>query len=143
MGADLIIIDNGNIESAIKESEFNVVDKAIELVGANTIKDTMASLRRWGEAVFIGFLGGKPEVEKFHFMNDLPNTIKLSFFGSGMLGSEELTLSNSPIANLAELLVNNKIPNIHSQTFKAQDIQAAHALLASNRALGKIVVTHE
>lgn len=142
MGSDLVIIDNGSIEKEIKESEFNVVDKAIELVGANTVKDTMASLRRWGETVFVGFLGGKPEIEKFHFMNDLPNTIKLSFFGSGLLGSEELALSNSPVANIAQLLVNNKIPSIHSQTFNAQDIQAAHSLLASNSALGKIVVTH-
>ena len=142
MGADLVIIDTGSIEAQVKASQFSSVDKAIELVGANTIKDTMSSLRRWGEAVFVGFLGGKPVAEQFHFMNDLPNTIKLSFFGSGLLGTDELAVKNSPIAKIAELLNKGELPNIHSKTFKAQDIQAAHELLADNNALGKIVVTH-
>ena len=142
MGADLVVIDTGEIAQTINDSKFGSPDKAIELVGANTIKDTMASLRRWGEAVFVGFLGGTPIVEKFHFMNDLPNTIKLSFFGSGILGTDELALKNSPIPEIAMLLEQGKLPNIHSKTFSAQDIQLAHTLLADNRALGKIVVTH-
>lgn len=142
MGADLVIIDNGNIEPLIKESALNQVDKAIELVGANTLKDTMASVRRWGEVVFVGFLGGPPIIDQFHLMNDLPNTIKLSFFGTGILGTQELALSHSPIPQIANLLEKGELPNIHSKTFKAQDIQSAHELLAQNSALGKIIVTH-
>lgn len=142
MGADLVIIDTGEIEQKIKESELSKVDKAVELVGANTLKDTMKSLKHWGEVVFIGFLGGTPIIDQFHLMNDLPNTVKLSFFGSGILGTEQLPLNNSPIPKIAHLLNNDELPNIHSKTFQAQDIQSAHKLLASNTALGKIIVTH-
>ena len=142
MGADLVVIDDGNIEPAIKESEMNQVDKAIELVGANALQDTMKCLRRWGEVVFVGFLGGPPVIEKFHLMNDLPNTVKLSFFGSGILGTEELALDNSPIPKIANLLEKGELPSIHSKTFKAEDIQLAHKLLSENSALGKIIVTH-
>lgn len=142
VGADLVLIDNGNIEQAVKDSNFSHVDKAIELVGANTLQDTMKSLKRWGEVVFVGFLGGRPVIEQFHLMNDLPNTIKLSFFGSGILGTDELEISHSPIPKIANLLQQGKLPNIHAKTFLAKDIQLAHQLLAQNSALGKIVVTH-
>ncbi len=143
MGADLVLIDDGNIEEQIKASPFSHVDKAIELVGTSTLKDTMKCVRRWGEVVFVGFLAGAPIIEKFHMMNDLPNTVKLSFFGSGILGSEELLIDKSPIATLAELLHIGKLPNILAKTFKASDIQAAHQLLGQNTALGKIVVMHD
>ncbi|MBO1254695.1 zinc-binding dehydrogenase [Alteromonas sp. 5E99-2] len=142
MGADLVVIDDGNVQQIISESKFKHADKAIELVGAGTLKDTMASLRRWGETVFVGFLGGPPVIEQFHLMNDLPNTIKLSFFGSGLLGNNELELKHSPIPKIADLVAKGEIPNIHAKTFESSDIQEAHKLLASNTALGKIVVTH-
>jgi len=142
MGADLVVIDTGEVEQTINESELGKADKAVELVGAGTIKDTMASLKHWGEAVFVGFLGGSPIIDQFHLMNDLPNTVKLSFFGSGILGTNQLSLGNSPLPKIANLVSNGELPNIHSKTFAAQDIQLAHQLLAENTALGKIVVTH-
>ncbi len=143
MGADLAIIDDGNIEQTIKESSLSHVDKAIELVGAGTLKDTMSCLRRWGEVVFVGFLGGSPIINNFHLMNDLPNTIKLSFFGSGLLGNDELMVNKSPLPKIAELLHQGKIPDIHSKTFESKEIQSAHQLLNQSSALGKIVVVHQ
>lgn len=142
MGADLVVIDDGNIEKIIKDSVYPKVDKAIELVGADTLQDTMKCLRRWGEVAFVGFLGGGVAIDNFHLMNDLPNTIKLSFFGSGLLGSDELTLNKSPIPKIVDLLQSGKLPNIHAKTFSVTDIQAAHELLAKSSALGKIIVTH-
>lgn len=142
MGADLVLIDNGSIEEAVKASHLGQADKAIELVGANTLNDTMKSLKRWGEVVFVGFLSGRPVIDQFHLMNDLPNTIKLSFFGTGVLGADELEVSHSPIQRIATLLQKGELPSIHAKTFLAEDIQAAHELLAKNSALGKIVVMH-
>jgi NADPH:quinone reductase-like Zn-dependent oxidoreductase len=142
LGADHVIIDDGSIQDNIKALYPQGVDKAIELVGANTVIDTMQSLRRWGEVAFVGFLGGKPVKEQFHFMNDLPNTVKLSFFGSGLLGSSELPVSDSPLNWIAEQVRAGSIPSIHAKTFSIEQIREAHELLESNKALGKIVVTY-
>ncbi len=142
LGATHVIIDDGDICERVKELYPNGVDKAIELVGAMTVLDSMKSLRKWGELAFVGFLSGPPIIDNFHLMNDLPNTVKLSFFGSGLLGSKELLVAKSPLNWLAEQLYKGAMPSIHAKTFTIDQIQEAHRYLESNTALGKIVVVY-
>lgn len=142
LGATHVLIDDGDIHEKVKELYPNGVDKAIELVGSSVVLDSMKSLRKWGELAFVGFLGGPPIIENFHFMNDLPNTVKLSFFGSGLLGSRELPVTKSPLNWIAEQVHNGVMPSIHAKTFGIDQIQEAHQYLESNTALGKIVVVY-
>ncbi len=140
IGADHVVIDDGNIHEKVTAIIPEGVNNALEVVGAATLKDTLKSVRQWGQVVVIGLLGGAPVLESFNLMSDLPNTVKLSFFGSGLLGSESLPLNESPLNWIAEQVASGAMPNTIAKTFDAEDIQEAHRLLDSGTANGKIVI---
>lgn len=141
IGADYVVIDDGDISEKVREIVPDGVDNALEVVGAKTVKDTLQSVRPWGQVVVIGLLSGPPVLESFNLMGDLPNTVKLSFFSSGMLGTPEIPLQDSPLNEIARAVENKVIPSAIGKTFAVEDIQAAHHELDMNTAGGKIVVT--
>ncbi|MPY23482.1 zinc-binding dehydrogenase [Shewanella psychropiezotolerans] len=140
LGADHVLIDDGEVSAAVRTLYPKGVDKALEVVGASTVIDTMKALRPWGEVTVVGLLGGAPVIESFGLMSDLPSSIKLSFFQSGMLGSEALPLNASPLNWIAEQVAQGSMPNITSEVFDFDDIRQAHTLMDENKAIGKIVV---
>ncbi|MDA0304143.1 MAG: zinc-binding dehydrogenase [Bacteroidetes bacterium] len=140
-GAAHIIIDDGAVADKVRKLYPKGVDGALEVVGAATVKDTLKAVRNWGEVVVIGLLGGPPILESFDLMDDLPNTVKLSFFSSGMLGTESLPLQDCPLDWIAGRIEVGKMPNTVAATFSIDDIQKAHELLDAGTAGGKIVVT--
>lgn len=141
LGADHVVIDDGEIHEYVKEIVPSGVNNAIEIVGAQTVKDTLKAVRPWGQVVVVGLLSGPPVLESFHLMGDLPNTVKLSFFGLGLLGSEALPLQDSPLNDIADAVANGVIPSGIGKTFAIEDIEEAHRLLDSGTAGGKIVVS--
>jgi len=141
IGADHVIIDNGQVDQQVRQLVPDGVDNAVEVIGAATVKDTLKTVRRWGQVAVIGLLGGPPIVESFNLMSDLPNTVRLSFFSSGLLGSDALPLNTSPLDWVATQVSLGAIPSTLAQTFTVADIQDAHRLLDSGDANGKIVVT--
>jgi NADPH:quinone reductase-like Zn-dependent oxidoreductase len=141
LGADEVFLDNGKVSDQVRATKPEGVDKVLEMIGAPTVKDSLKSVRHWGEVNVVGLLGGAPVIDNFGLMSDLPNTVKLSFFSSGLLGSQHLPFDASPINHIAKKLGNQNIPSILSKTFKFNDIQAAHEYLESNQSLGKIVIT--
>ncbi len=139
-GADHVLIDHGEIAKQVRSLVPEGIDKALEIIGAATLKDTLKTLSHWGEVTVIGLLGGPPVIENFHLMADLPNTVKLSFFSSGLLGSTQMPLEESPLDWIAQQVGTGKIPSICSRQFNFSDIQQAHAYMESNEANGKLVV---
>lgn len=141
IGADHVIIDDGEIHEKVREIYPEGVSHVLEVVGAGTVKDSLKTVKPWGEVVVVGLLSGPPVIESFGLMGDLPPTVKLSFFGSGMLGTPALPLSESPLAEVAKQVHKDAIPSTFSHTFDLADIQEAHRLMDSGTAVGKIVVT--
>ena len=141
MGADHIVIDDGNIHEKVKQIEPKGVSYALEIVGAATLKDTLKSTAPWGHVVVVGLLGGPPVLESFNLMGDLPGTVKLSFFSSGLLGTEALPLKESPRNSIADQVEKGTIPSTIAKIFNIEDIQEAHRLLDSGIVNGKIVVS--
>lgn len=141
MGADHVVIDDGAIHEKVKAIVPEDVDNALEIVGAATVKDTLKCIRPWGQVVVVGLLGGPPVLESFNLMGDLPGTVKLSFFSSGLLGTEALPLKESPLNAIVEKVASGGIPGTLAKTFNVEDIQEAHRLLDSGTAYGKIVVS--
>ncbi|MBY0515407.1 MAG: zinc-binding dehydrogenase [Bacteriovoracaceae bacterium] len=140
-GARYVVIDNGEIVDKVRAIYPSGVDKALEVVGAATVKDTMKCIKVWGSVAVIGLLGGAPVLEKFNLMADLPNTVNLSFFSSGLLGSESLPLAESPLNWIAHQIESKKMPSLLAKVFSIEEIQEAHRLLDSGKAGGKIVVS--
>ena len=140
-GADHIVIDDGSIHAKVRETFPDGVNAALEVVGASTVKDTLKAVQPWGQVAVVGLLGGQPIVDSFNLMGDLPNTVRLSFFSSGLLGSPTLPLDSSPLNWVAEQVARGAIADTAAHTFTVDQIQEAHRLLDSGDAEGKIVVT--
>jgi len=140
IGADAVVIDTGAIASEVRAAVPQGADLALEVVGASTVRDTLKALRPFGHAVVIGLLGGAPVLESLDLMNELPQATRLSFFGSGILGTPALPLSDAPLTWITDRLASRDIPSLRVQTFDFDDVQRAHSLIESDRALGKLVV---
>ncbi|POA18726.1 alcohol dehydrogenase [Pseudomonas sp. FW300-N1A1] len=140
MGADEVVVDNGDIAGRIGEVAPEGVDAALEVVGATTLRDTLKTLRPFGAVSVIGLLGGPPVVERLHLMQDLPGGTRLNFFPSGLLGTPALPLHNTPLPWLAREMAAGRIPSIRTRTFAFDEVRDAHRLMESDRALGKLVV---
>lgn len=140
IGADHVVIDNGEIHESVNSIISGGIDKAIEIVGVATLLDTAKCIKPWGEIVVVGLLGGPPILANFNLMMDIPNTVKLSFFNSQLLGTEILPLKDSPLNMIAEKIANGSVPSTLAKVYSFEDIQEAHRLLDSGKAGGKIVV---
>ena len=141
LGADHVVLDDGAIHEKVKSIVTNGVDNALEIIGAATVKDTLKCVRPWGHVVVVGLLSGPPVLESFNLMGDLPGTVKLSFFSSGLLGTDALPLKETPLNSIADQVARGRIPSTIGKTFNIEDIQEAHRLLDRGTANGKIVVS--
>ena len=139
-GADDVIIDDGDIADKVRVLFPDGVDNAIDIVGASTVKDTLKTVKEWGEVCVVGILTGS-ELGSFDVHSDLPNTVKLSFFASGLLGSAAMPFSDSPIQWIADQIERKRMPSTVSHVFNFEDIQAAHETMENDQAKGKIVIT--
>ncbi|VAW61330.1 hypothetical protein MNBD_GAMMA09-723 [hydrothermal vent metagenome] len=139
-GADTVIIDRGDIADEIRMIFPDGVDCALDVVGVETLKDTLKTVKHWGRVCVVGILSGAPILDNFNLMSDLPNTVSLSFFASGILGSEHLPLSESPVQWIIEQMESRKMTSQISKIFEFEQIQEAHRCIENNQALGKIVV---
>ena len=140
IGADEVVIDTGAIANIVREIAPEGIDVALEVVGAATVRDTLATLKPFGDAVVVGLLGGAPVIETLNLMGDLPQATRLSFFGSALLGSPALPLSPFPLTWIADQITAGTMPSLRVQTFDFDEVQRAHSLMESDRALGKLVV---
>ena len=138
-GADEVIVDSGEIAETIRDFLPEGVENALDVIGASTVKDTLRAIKHWGNVCVVGILTGI-ELDNFNLMSDLPNTVNLSFFSSGILGAAKMNFSESPIQWVIERIENNTIPSIISKVYDFNDIQEAHKDMEKNSIRGKAVV---
>ncbi|MBD1392524.1 zinc-binding alcohol dehydrogenase family protein [Mucilaginibacter glaciei] len=135
-GAQNVIIDSGEIASKVREVYPTGVDKVLELIGTVTLKDSLASAAPGGSVCMTGMLAEKWSVADFAPMEFIPATVSLTVYDSGQVkaGKEHFQSFINDVESGAIKLSLGKV-------FNLADIQAAHQLMDSNRAGGKIVVT--
>jgi len=137
LGADCVIIDNGNFSEKIKERMPGGVNKILELIGPQTLNDSFKSLSKHGICCVTGILGNKEYVENFDPIKDVPNGKYLTSFFSNY-PTEEI------INSIFEYIIKNNIKPPVSNVFTSlEDICEAHKLMESNNAQGKIIIKLE
>ncbi|WP_323737626.1 zinc-binding dehydrogenase (plasmid) [Methanosphaera sp. ISO3-F5] len=134
LGADYVVIDDGNISEKVKEIYLEGVDKILELVGPQTLNDSFKALKKHGICCVTGILGNKELIENFDPIKDVPNAKYLTSFFSNYPNQEI-------IDNIFEYIINNNIkPQISRVYNSLEDISKAHELMESNNAQGKIII---
>lgn len=134
-GASHVLIDHGTISESLKSTCNNGVDKVLELVGTNTLRDSMQCLRARGTICMTGMLSETWSIKDFAPMEFIPSTIRLTIYDSG-----QVRTSREVFQHFIKQVEAGKFHLPVSKIFKLDQIAEAHQLMESNQAGGKIVV---
>jgi NADPH2:quinone reductase len=134
-GADHVIVDGGEIAEAVRELVPAGVDAALELVGTNTLPDTLRATRVHGTVCFTGILSNEWIVERFYPIGYIPDGVRLTAYGG--------EASDLPAAELQRFLDGVAAGRLRVplyRTYALDEIAEAHAEMEAGNATGKLVV---
>jgi NADPH2:quinone reductase len=80
VGVDHVLIDDGDLAAQVRHLQPTGVDAAVELVGVNTLKDTLRAVRTGGTVCFTGMLSDQWTIDSFYPMDWLPNGVRLTAY---------------------------------------------------------------
>ena len=80
LGADHVLIDDGAVADQVRAINPDGVDGAVELVGVNTLRDTLDAVHSGGTVCFTGMLSDQWTIQKFYPMDWLPNGVRLTAY---------------------------------------------------------------
>ncbi|MBR1483781.1 MAG: zinc-binding dehydrogenase [Ruminococcus sp.] len=127
-GCDEAILDDGSMKSKISG-----VNKALELVGIKTLRDTLFSIEKGGIVCNTGILGKVYEWNGFDPIKDIPNGVYLTGF-----------FSNYPtqkmIQDIFTFMDKHSLKPLIGATFDFAHIKDACVALDRGKVNGKIVV---
>jgi len=128
-GADDVLIDEGRIAGAD-------VDGVLDLIGGTALLDALKAVVPGGIVCATGLLGGAWVIDRFEPMGEIPTGVKLTTFGSAVIGGERWVQELQEIVDLVE---EGRVHANLDRTFGLDEISAAHAYMEANRAAGKVV----
>ncbi|PSL21494.1 zinc-binding alcohol dehydrogenase family protein [Chitinophaga ginsengisoli] len=134
-GVDEVFIDDGNLAPRIKASFPAGIDKILELVGTTTLKDSLQCAAQGGTVCMTGILSEQWTINNFSPMEYIPATVSLTTYSTG-----QIRVNSEHFQAFIRDVEAGDIKLSISCTFKLDNIAAAHRLMDSNSADGKIVV---
>jgi NADPH:quinone reductase len=140
LGAKEVLLESPELSKRVRELHPGGIDAVLDVVGNTTILDSLAMLRRGGEACLVGFLGGGGPLS-LEPVFQIPSGVRLSVFASALVtGTAEFPLSEIPFQDIVDRVASGAYRAKPAKVFDFEDIQQAHRLMESNEANGKIVV---
>jgi NADPH:quinone reductase len=133
-GADEVWVDDGEVAKQIGASG-SEYDRALELIGATTLLDTLRCVPRGGIVCMTGILGGKWALDDFHPMGDIPTGVKLTSYSG-----EAADLDQAGFDRYLQLVESEQLNVVTGPVFGFEQLIEAHRLMDSNQAGGKIVI---
>ena len=133
-GVDHVIVDNGQIASAVRAILPAGVDAALELVGTPTLPDTLRATRVHGTVCFTGMLSNRWTVDEFYPIDYIPRGVRLTAYAGGAAD-----LPAPVLQGWLDRLAAGELPIGPLHPYTLADIPRAHADLEHNRVFGKLV----
>jgi NADPH:quinone reductase-like Zn-dependent oxidoreductase len=134
-GADHVLIDDGNLSGKIRNIYPEGVNNILELVGAATLKDSLHCAAAGGIVCMTGMLSEQWSIQDFAPMEFIPAAVRLTIYDSGQLRVDQESFQQF-IHDMEAGLIRLNAGGV----FTLDEIVAAHQLMDSNAAGGKIVV---
>jgi NADPH:quinone reductase-like Zn-dependent oxidoreductase len=135
LGVDHVLIDDGTVESAVREILPDGVDGAVELVGVNVLRDTLRAVRTGGTVCFTGMLSDQWTIAEFYPMDWLPNGVRLTAFSG-----EAADLPAPVLQGFLDAVAAGEAVVPIGRSYPFDQIVQAHHDLEANRTGGKAVV---
>jgi NADPH:quinone reductase len=135
VGADHVLIDDGQVAAQVRQRFPAGADAALELVGTPTLPDTLRAVRVHGVVCFTGMLSNQWTVRDFYPIDYLPRGVRLTAYGGGAADLPPRLLQgflDSVAAGTAVVPIGRR--------YRLDQIVQAHADMAASRVSGKLVV---
>jgi NADPH:quinone reductase len=140
LGAKEVLLESPELAKRVRERHPQGIDAVLDIVGNTTVLDSLAMLRRGGQVCLVGFLGGGGPMA-LEPVFQMPSGTKLSVFASAIVtGQAEFPLSEIPFQDIVDRVASGAYQAWPARVFRFDEIQAAHRLMESNEANGKIVI---
>ena len=140
LGAGRALQEGSELAQQIRKLHPDGVDAVLDLVGNSTVIDSLTVVRRGGNVCEAGWLGGLAPIS-FNPMLQMPSGVYFSLYGSFVLGSPQFPLSEIPLQTIVDRVADGSYQARPVKVFGFDEIQAAHELMDSGMAKGKLVVT--
>ncbi|MFT6967002.1 MAG: NADPH2:quinone reductase, partial [Marivirga sp.] len=111
------------------------VHKVLELIGTQTLKDSLKCIATKGMVCMTGILGNEWSMKDFTPMGDIPSLGRLTVY----MG-ESKNLSKALLQEFIEAVEKGEIRLNIDKVFKLEEVAAAHQYMEDNRAKGKLVI---
>jgi NADPH:quinone reductase-like Zn-dependent oxidoreductase len=135
VGVDHILIDDGHIADQIRKLVPRGVDGAVELVGANALKDTLRSVRTGGTVCFTGMLSDQWTIPEFYPMDWLPNGVRLTAYAG-----DAADLPQAELQAFLDAVTAGRARIPVGRVYRIDDIVQAHKDMEAGTVGGKAVV---
>lgn len=136
MGADHVLIDDGAVAEQVRALIPEGVDGAVELVGTNTLPDTLRATRVQGVVCFTGMLSDVWTIPDFYPMDLLPNGVRLTAYSG-----EAADLPQAVLQDYLDAVAAGAARVPIARVYAFEEIVEAHRAMESDAMSGKLVVT--
>jgi NADPH:quinone reductase-like Zn-dependent oxidoreductase len=135
-------LDQPELADSVRKQMPEGVDAVVELIGNRTLLDSLKLARYGGRVVMAGFLGGGEPIASFDPLFHLPSGVHLSFFASAFLfGTPAVPMSSIPFQRFVDAVEGGRFHAKPAHVFPFEQLVAAHELMESGKAEGKIVIS--
>ena len=134
-GAAHVLIDNGQLNGAVRAIYPEGVDKVLELVGTATLEDSLKCLKLGGTGCMSGMLAESWSIPHFAPMDFIPATVRLTTYDSGQVTSTAMAFQH-----FIRQVEAGQLRLAVSGTYTLEQIVEAHHFMESNQGAGKLVV---
>jgi NADPH:quinone reductase-like Zn-dependent oxidoreductase len=135
IGVDHPVIDEGEVSEKVREIVPAGVDTALELVGANTLGDTLRATRAQGVVCFTGMLSNQWTVPDFYPIDFLPNGVRLTAYSG-----EASDLPPDVLQSFLDDVAAGRLTVPIHHVYTLDEISTAHADMEAGAGAGKLVI---
>jgi NADPH:quinone reductase len=135
IGVDHVLLDDGHVAAQTRAILPDGVQAAIELVGTNTLPDTLRATAVHGVVCFTGMLSNQWTVADFYPIDYIPTGVRLTAYGS-----DAADLPTDVLQADLDAVAAGRLTVPIDRTYALDEITQAHTDMEHGRATGKLVV---
>jgi NADPH2:quinone reductase len=135
IGVDHVLLDDGDVAAQARAILPDGVQAAIELVGTDTLPDTLRATAIHGVVCFTGMLSNQWTVADFYPIDYLPSGVRLTAYGG-----DAADLPTDVLQGYLDAVAAGGLTVPIDRTYTLDQITQAHTDMEHGRATGKLVV---
>jgi NADPH:quinone reductase len=135
IGVDHVLVDDGDVAAQARAIVPDGVEAALELVGANTLPDTLRATAVHGVVCFTGMLSNHWTVADFYPIEYIPSGVRLTAYGG-----DAADLPTDVLQAYLDAVAAGRLTVPIHHIYALDEIAQAHAEMEHARATGKLVV---